>query len=96
MSATPTSAIQAAAMAVLCNADEPLSTRDVGQRINVNRDASLVHERVYDALVELHRRGAVERRKSGRHVYWHVYYHQAEAYWELTHSYRQDQQASRR
>lgn len=92
MSDTHASAIQTAAMAVLCSADEPLSTRDVGQRINVNRDGLLVHERVYDALVELHRRGVVERRKSGRHVYWHVSFHQAEAYWEweLADSYGQD------
>ncbi|OBG75822.1 MULTISPECIES: hypothetical protein [unclassified Mycobacterium] len=69
-------------MAVLCCADGPLSTRALTERINVNREPVLTHERVYDALLELHRRGLVERRKSGRQAYWHVDYWQADAYWE--------------
>ena len=64
---------QAAVLAVPGGVCGSLSTREVCDRINADRAAPLVMERVYGALVALHRRGMVTRCTHAgrrRHVYW--------------------------
>lgn len=65
---------QAAAIMVLQTRPGPITTRDVQEQINHNRQEPLVSERVYQALVALHQRGLVTRLKSPdhRHVYWQL------------------------
>lgn len=66
---------QAAVLAVLGGACGSLSTREVCDRINTDRATPLVMERVYAALVALHRRGMVTRCNDAgrrRHVYWQL------------------------
>ena len=66
---------QAAVLAVLDGAAGSLSTREVCDRINSDRAIPLVMERVYGALVALHRRGVVTRCTDAgrrRHVYWQL------------------------
>ena len=66
---------QAAVLAVLGGATGSLSTREVCDRINTDRATPLVMERVYGALVALHRRGMVTRCTDAgrrRHVYWQL------------------------
>jgi hypothetical protein len=52
-----------------------LSTREVCDHINADRPTPLVIERVYGALVALHRRGMVTRCTDvgrRRHVFWQL------------------------
>jgi Fe2+ or Zn2+ uptake regulation protein len=72
---TNTTSPQAAVLAVLAGAAGSLSTREICDRINSDRATPLVMERVYGALVALHRRGLVTRcidvgRR--RHVFWQL------------------------
>jgi Fe2+ or Zn2+ uptake regulation protein len=72
---TNTTSPQAAVLAVLAGATRSLSTREVCDHINTDRPTPLVMERVYGALVALHRRGMVTRCTDvgrRRHVYWQL------------------------
>jgi Fe2+ or Zn2+ uptake regulation protein len=63
---------QAAVLAVLCDAGEPLSTTVVRVRVNRGRACALVAEQVYRALVALQQAGAVRRVRvaDSRKAFW--------------------------
>lgn len=69
-----TDSTQAAVLSVLDPCGAALRTREVCDRINIDRSTPLVLERVYAALVALHRRGVVTRCSGacGRHVFWQL------------------------
>ena len=69
---TGLSARHVAILTLLCDAGKPLSTTEVRERINRERDGALVAEQVYRALVSLAQSGAARRVHvaDSRNVFW--------------------------
>ena len=63
---------RAAILAVLCDVGEPLSTTEVREHLNRDRERALVAEQVDRALVSLQQGGAVRRVHipASRKVFW--------------------------
>lgn len=67
-----------AVIAILDDAGEPMSTREIQQRIKDRCVGAIVSNLIQRALTELHHQGMLGKGKAGREVYWQL----SERYWD--------------